>query len=211
MSAMLNFFKDPYRHLDRLAIIARTDKSSKKHNYTKVYASFFDSLKDKRINFLEIGVQFGYSIKLWESYFRKANLHFIDIDFSYLIYQPKKAHLHRADQANQGQLIHVVEQIAGGIDILIDDGGHTMEQQQTSFRTLFPYVKPGGLYIIEDLHTSYWSAYRGNTLMTTVEFLKKEVDALNHPRESEIFSLSFYNSLCVIVKNSSSKSGSANK
>jgi hypothetical protein len=59
-----------------------------------------------------------------------------------------------ADQANRHQLQSFIDANGGEFDIIIDDGGHYMKQQQVSFGFLFPFVKPGGLYIIEDLHTS---------------------------------------------------------
>lgn len=194
-----------YRKLDRLAIEAGTDKSSLHHDYMRIYASHLHERRRKAFNFLEIGVKFGYSIHLWESYLRKAHLHFIDIDLSYLIYKPKRAQLHRADQEDEAQLKKVMESIQGGLDIVIDDGGHTMQQQRVSFETLFPYVNPAGLYIIEDLQTSYSNAYGGNTSESMVEYLKRKVDDLNQKRDLEIASLTFYPKLAVVEKRSSSK------
>lgn len=206
--SLLNRFRDAdaaYRKLDRLAIEGGTDKSSLHHDYTRIYASLLHPHRRKALNFLEIGVRFGYSIRLWESYFSKARLHFIDIDLSYLIYKPKRAQVHRADQENAIQLKKVMESIPGGLDIVIDDGGHTMDQQRVSFETLFPYVNPRGLYIIEDLQTSYSETYGGNTSDSMVEYLKRKVDDLHQNREREIASLTFYPKLAVVEKRSSSK------
>ena len=47
------------------------------------------------------------------------------------------------------------------VDILIDDGGHTMRQQIVTFEEMFDFVKDGGVYLCEDLHTSYWKSYGG--------------------------------------------------
>ncbi len=49
----------------------------------------------------------------------------------------------------------MLDKLAGPIDILIDDGGHEMHQQITSFNYLFPHMRVGGLYFLEDLETSY--------------------------------------------------------
>jgi hypothetical protein len=65
--------EDPdYSLLDALALASGTDKSSAGHNYTKIYAKYFASLKDKPIKFLEIGIFQGNSVKMWEDYFSEA-------------------------------------------------------------------------------------------------------------------------------------------
>lgn len=179
-----------YNYFDNLAIEAQTDKSSNGHGYTKIYVDYFAHLRDKPIKFLEIGIDNGYSVKLWENYFVNAELHFMDITLERLKYSPKKSEFHLLDQANVSQLINFVNETGGQFDVIIDDGGHTMEQQINSFVTLFPTVKSGGLYIIEDLHTSYWKSYGGSggeftgtpksNQNSTTEFLKKLVDDVNY-------------------------------
>jgi len=65
-------------------------------------------------------------------------------------------------------------------DIIIDDGGHTMNQQKTSFLNLLSLVRPGGIYVIEDLETSYLKEFGGGYLKpsSTVSFLKTFIDEL---------------------------------
>ena len=75
----------------------------------------------------------------------------------------------------------------GPVDVIIDDGGHTMNQQKTSFKVLFPYLKSDGVYIIEDLHTSYWRYYLKGTErvlcydspQTTISYIKYLIDCVN--------------------------------
>ena len=114
-------------------------------------------LEDKPIKFLEIGIFEGASVKLWEEYFKNADLHFIDITFQNIKHFSNRSHYHLCDQENPESLQAFIQKTGGDFDLIIDDGGHTMKQQITSFVTLFPYLKSGGIYIIEDLHTSYWS------------------------------------------------------
>ncbi len=219
-----------YYDLDRLALEAEADKGSFYHNYTKIYSQYFAPIRNQNLKILEIGVWQGASVRLWEGYFPNADLHFIDIDYSHLTYMPSRAHLHICDQSNVSQLKSFVQKTGGDWDIIIDDGGHTMEQQQVSFKTLFPYLRSGGMYIIEDLHTSYWKEYGGKggqmhpaaARDSTTEFLKRLIDDINyvgartakanhdtdlHSISSEltgyrnkILSLTFYDSLCIIVK-----------
>lgn len=222
-----------YQHLDRLALKIDpnliTDKCSRWHNYTKIYALYFGPIKEKRLKFLEIGIYRGSSVKLWENYFKNAELHFIDVSLDNAVYFSQRAHYHIADQTNPDQLINVMKETGGEFDIIIDDGGHTMTQQIVSFQTLFPYLKRGGMYIIEDLHTSYWSDHYGGGgsiehpkagAGTAIQFLKDLIDDINYPGartmrannvsgvpegelniyRKKILGIHFYDSLCIIIK-----------
>jgi len=221
--------QEEYLYLDNLALECKTDKSSAFHDYMEVYADYFAPLKDQPITFLEIGISFGNSVKMWDRYFTKANLHFIDNTTSQIKYFSPTAHYHYLDQENIQVLSEFARSIPSGFDVIIDDGGHTMSQQKNSFIALFPHVKSGGLYIIEDLHTSYWKDFfggSGNLLKsgpgTAVGFFTDLVDDLNYTgalttsasfrRLSEeekskltdyqknIYSISFYKSMCFIRK-----------
>jgi len=220
--------RQEYQYMDQLALRARTDKSSAFHNYTEIYSQYFAELKDQPITFLEIGIQRGYSVKLWEDYFPNANLHFIDISADLLEYRSKRSPYYFLDQGNKAALQALADEI-GKFDVVLDDGGHWMHQQIASFQALFPYVKSGGLYIVEDLHTSYWWFYGGHGSPenprkgpgTAVEFLKDLVDDLNftgarsecadHNKfspglgslteyQKDIYSIHFYGSVCIIRK-----------
>lgn len=212
-----------YRALDNLAVNAGADKGSNGHNYTQVYASYFSPIKNKPIKFLEIGIYKGASVRLWENYFENAELHFMDISLALVEYVSPRSHYHVIDQENEGDLGRFIEQTGGEFDVIIDDGGHTMRQQITSFCALFPHVQSGGMYIIEDLHTSYWDGWGQEcSPMTTIEFLKRLVDDINTVgarsgrashlnidpalRQSltlyqeSILAIHFYDSLAIIIK-----------
>jgi hypothetical protein len=223
-----------YLYLDSLALATDPNRTSGKgsnwHNYTEVYAKYLAPLCSKPIKFLEIGIFEGNGVKLWEAYFPYAELHFIDITFSRVKYFSPRSFYHLADQADANQLRAVINNIGGGFDVIIDDGGHTMQQQIVSFKTLFPYVKSGGLYIIEDLHTSYWNSYGGDGSFdnpkagptTCIGFLKNLIDDVNYvgartlsadhnkvspalqmtltEYQKDIYSMHFYDSLCIILK-----------
>ena len=83
------------------------------------------------------------------------------------------------DQANRGFLRELREEI-GHIDIVIDDGGHTMIQQITTFEELFPFISETGIYLVEDLHTSYWKEYGGGYLRngSFIEYIRKIIDGI---------------------------------
>lgn len=229
-SIFLEKEKKAYDYLDKLALESGTDKSSIFHNYTKVYASYFDPIRDLDLKFLEIGICRGESVKLWEKYFVNSELHFIDINPDTVVYHSSRSFYHYIDQSNFSALQKFAQNLGYTFDIIIDDGGHTMEQQIVSFLALFPFVSSGGFYIIEDLHTSYWKAYGGFGQVgqpvagpgTCTEFLKKLVDDLNYTAgvttcadfekipptlkkdlnafQASIDSMHFYQSICIIRK-----------
>lgn len=218
-----------YQRLDNLAFC--TDKRSGLHNYTEAYAEFFAPLKNLPIRFLEIGVGGGGSALLWDQYFPSAEIHMMDNNsVVYGCEIPERIKIHIVNQADRKALAAFAETIGGPFDVIIDDGGHTMEQQIASLETLFPFIKPGGLYIIEDLATSYWLAFGGYGMPgspksgegTTIQFLKELVEDLNftcgidgladwkrtqlhqarftNSFQSSIHSMHFYKGLCIIRK-----------
>jgi hypothetical protein len=213
-----------------------TDKGPSWHNYTPIYESYFQEIKDKSIKFLEIGFLSGASARVWDEYFQhsETKLHFIDIDRNCYHHMKKlspRCSLHLVDQANKDALRDFTNLVGGDFDIIIDDGGHTMIQQITSFEALFPFLKKGGVYIIEDLHTSYWAKWgsAGSTENpkasnnSAIRFIQNLIDDLNYSGartecadkakcssslqetfniyQKDIKSMHFYTSLCFIFKN----------
>ncbi len=139
--------------LTKLADKYEADKGSKRHYYTEVYEYFFWPMKNKARKICEIGIAQGASTNMFRDYFPDAVIYGIDIlDRFWLNSNAIKTFV--ADQANRKQLKNFIDAYGDNFDIILDDGGHTMEQQQVSFGYLFKYLKPGGYYIIEDVHTS---------------------------------------------------------
>ncbi len=161
--------------LDAIALKHGTDKSSAVHNYTRYYERYFEPLRDQAIKLLEIGVAEGYSLKTWEEYFPKGNIVGMDNKDCSLAGGGRISIL----QGNQGNKKHL-KQITGmcnNFDIIIDDGSHINKHMVMTFETLFPTLKPGGLYIIEDLHTCYWGHGFGRP--TLPKRLKQLIDEVN--------------------------------
>ncbi len=180
---------------DQLSVLAQkygTDKSPITHNYTPIYHFYFKNIRYNTIKFLEIGFFRGGSARMWEKYFQNAELYFIDVRYHkferYGQDLSERCHFYKVNQENANQLKAFIIKTGGNFDIIIDDGGHSMRQQITSFEVLFPAVKSGGLYIIEDLHTSYWKKFGGygtisepkSGIGTTMQFLKDRLDDVNH-------------------------------
>lgn len=139
---------------DKGTISPSTGHHGPRLHFTTIYHKYLDSIREKELNFLEIGIGSGPSLKMWYDYFPNSKIHAIDI-VPNKQHENEKVTTYIANQQNRDSLKSVMEQI-GPVDVIIDDGGHMMGQQQVSFGYLFKYLKSGGLYFIEDLHTSYW-------------------------------------------------------
>lgn len=153
-------------------------------HYLPLYHRYFDKYRNigRKISILEIGVQNGGSLDMWNKYFGPDNCDIYGVDID-----PKCAQLQRdnikifiGDQGDSNFLNSLKEKIPQ-LDIIIDDGGHTMKQQILTFQLLFSHVKPDGIYLCEDTHTSYWSAFGGKLKdpSTFIEYSKNCIDDIN--------------------------------
>lgn len=130
--------------------IFNTDKYS--HGFIEIYEPYFRELKNVK-NILEIGIYEGESLKYFSNFFSEATIHGIDI-IDKKEYNTDKIKTYIVNQEDRSQLNNFLNDVDINFDIILDDGGHTMKQQQVSFGMLFKRVNSGGLYILEDLHTS---------------------------------------------------------
>jgi hypothetical protein len=142
------------KKLDEIAIECNTDKSSISHNYTESYENHFEKIRFNNLKVLEIGIQNGFSLKMWKEYFENSTIVGIDLtDLSHL--KEDRVEIEVGNQSDEYFLRKVSER-HGPFDIIIDDGSHKSVDIRKSFYCLFPLLKSGGYYAIEDLHTNYW-------------------------------------------------------
>lgn len=182
-------------------------------HYFDIYDRHFSKYRNKKIVILEIGVSEGGSLQMWKNYFgSKAVIFGIDIDPRCKDLEEENIKIYIGSQSDRLFLRSVLEEIPP-IDILIDDGGHSMNQQIISFEELFKYVKNDGVYLCEDLHTSYWANYSGGHKRkgTFIEYSKNFIDYLNayHSEQKSlqvndftktVDSIHYYDSIIVIEK-----------
>lgn len=149
------------------------------------YLPFYDSIlapyRGKPIRMLEIGVFQGGSLDLWRTYFGPdAVLYGIDIDPACAARRTPPNEVRIGSQADPKFLKAVVAEM-GGVDIVLDDGSHVAAHQRTSFGVLWPLLNVGGLYIIEDLHSSYWPKWGGGLRRpgSGVELVKSLIDDMH--------------------------------
>jgi demethylmacrocin O-methyltransferase len=147
---------------NRLDIDKGTVCTTGPHGYTETYHELFEPLLGMPIKMMEIGVydpRFpGGSIKLWDEYFPQLWFIGMDINPEAKKFDKDNIHIFIGNQNNKQDLIECMYMFGDDFDIIIDDGSHYGEHILTSFKNLFPYVKPGGYYIIEDLHCVYTHA-----------------------------------------------------
>lgn len=148
--------------LCQLGFKYKTDKTPLlNHQYTPFYHSLFKDKRDKVKKVLEIGIgdiqimQYegyitGASVFMWRDYFPNAEIYACDIKKSQ-IFQEDRIHTFEVDQSQSNQLFWLIDQIGRDFDLIIDDGSHITDHQIISARALIPFVKKGGVYIIEDV------------------------------------------------------------
>ena len=136
-----------------------TDKGTEfdgQHNFTSVYYENLNHLKNESLNILEVGIFNGSSVKMWRDFFSNSTIYCCDIVpqfFQSLQNEPRIVSF-QTDQSNRKILKETINNLSVKFDIIIDDGSHQIDHQQLTLGILFPYLKPNGYYILEDLHTS---------------------------------------------------------
>lgn len=141
--------------LDQISINEGTDKSSVYHNYTRYYEKHFSIFRNKSINLLELGVKDGASLRVWKKYFNKGNIVGIDLLEECSKFKEERIDVFIGKQQDPNLLLKVGKKYKDGFDIIIDDASHHNKFTIASFKNLFNFLRPGGIYAIEDLHCSY--------------------------------------------------------
>jgi cephalosporin hydroxylase len=183
-------------------------------HYFDVYELYFSKYKGEKLNILEIGISHGGSIQLWKKYFgEQVQIFAVDINPECEKLEEENTTIFIGSQSDPVFLKEIMQKMPP-LDIIIDDGGHTMDQQKISFEHLYPKVKDGGLYIVEDTHTSYWYEFHGGykNPNSFIEYSKDLIDSLyeghieNEPRvkandiTKNINCITFFDSIVVFEK-----------
>lgn len=199
-------------------------------SYIPVFERSLIQYRDQPITMLEIGVLNGGSLELWAKYFSNARLILgcdTNPDCANLRFDDPRIHLAIGD-ATQEAVAERLARLSPTFDLVIDDGSHQSRDIIRSFAHIFPRLAEGGLYVIEDLHASYWQQYEGGLFYpySSMSFLKRLADVINYehwgvtwPRTqlfdaiskqlgvsfdeqvlASIHSVEFVNSICLIRK-----------
>ncbi len=180
--------------------------SIKHSTYFDIYDKLFSPYAGKKIVFVEVGVLNGGSLFMWRDFFG-ANARIIGIDFSPLAkkWEEDGFEIFIGNQSDEKFWDNFKEEV-GSIDILLDDGGHTYEQQVVTAESMIPAIKDGGLLVVEDTHTSYMQEFGAPSNQSFISYSKNIVDGINYrfglfntnkPSEKNIHSVSFFESFVV--------------
>ncbi|MER7174664.1 class I SAM-dependent methyltransferase [Streptomyces mesophilus] len=172
------------------------------------------------MNLLEIGIggynragQGGASLRMWKHFFPNAQIFGVDIEDKSFVDQDRITTF-IGDQSDPASLTSIAEKI-GTLDVIIDDGSHRSPHVITTFETLFPLLRDGGIYAVEDTQSSYWPEWMGsedlNAPNTSMGLLKRLTDGLNYEEfvtedyepsytDLNIVGMHFYHNLVIIEK-----------
>lgn len=209
------------RELNEIGKSYGTDKSNDYHNYLNKYEFFIRKWENEPITVLELGVFKGGSIKTWESYFKKAIIYGVDIDEKCKCYENDRCKILIQDLSSEKTLAKLTELHP---QIIIDDASHIWSHQIKAIFQLFPKLAHGGVFIMEDLVTSFSTGraleYR-DSCVSTYEFLsaiaevvasgeylettnqKKEIYLLREEIEmiaQQVELISFIKGSCILIK-----------
>lgn len=150
-------------------------------HYFPVYEELFRRYQNRTCTVLEIGCDKGGSLQLWKRYLGPyAQIVGLDINPECKIAEEEQIQIEIGSQSDPEVLASLIQRYAP-FDIVIDDGSHRMGDIAITFRQLFQHVGLDGLYIVEDLHTAYWTSFEGGLGQENsfIEFSKKVIDAIH--------------------------------
>lgn len=204
--------------------------SDKWSSYLREYDALFSPRRKQAVRLLEIGVQNGGSLEIWAKYFAAAPILLgcdIDPKCAELAYDDPRIALVVGD-ATSPETAARISELCPVLDIVIDDGSHASRHIVQAFMRYFPRLADGGIYVVEDLHCSYWDRFGGGLFdpYSSIAFFKRLVDVVNHEhwgveRESAdvlagilarhgcaedaaslagVHSVEFVNSMCIVRK-----------
>jgi hypothetical protein len=172
-------------NLEWLTHFYRTDKGAGSHGYASIYDEHFRSRRKSTRRLLEVGIggyddetRGGASLRVWQRYFPKAEI--VGIDLYPKAINGVRIRVETCDQGDNRQMLSLAER-HGPFDIVIDDGSHIGRHTIGAFYALFPALRDGGIYVIEDLHTSYDAEFEGGAPGlpgTGIALVKHLLDAL---------------------------------
>jgi hypothetical protein len=159
------------------------------HRYTPHYERHFGHLRDRELVVLELGIggyarerAGGASLRMWKRFFPRAQVVGVDIEDKSFV-REKRIAAYQGSQTDRRLMRRIVKRF-GPPTIVIDDGSHRPAHVIKSFEILFPMLADDGLYVIEDIQTSYWPQWKGSLDLddptTSMAMVKRLLDGLNH-------------------------------
>ena len=183
--------------------------SLKCDTYFQTYEDLFESYTNKNITFVEIGVLHGGSLLMWREYFGpKARIIGIDLNPKALELKKEGFEIFIGSQSDKQFWIDFYKKV-GNIDILLDDGGHSNDQQIVTFAESLLNINDGGLLVTEDVHTSYFKKFGNPSKFSFINYSKYLINVINsrfletkiktnNIFRRKIYSITYFNSIVAI-------------
>lgn len=215
-----NFYDNLCSHVDELTemekafLTGRHNRSFKWLNYFEIYNRHLAKYIGKEVTILEIGVNKGGSLQIWKEVFgSKARIIGVDITPECKMLEEEQIEIYIGSQEDR-EFLRALKKDIGRVDVLIDDGGHYMQQQIITFEELFDLVDENGVYICEDTGTSYnptkyhsgykkegtWVEYSKNFIDYIHAFFSQEKEFTVNEYSKSMHSIHYYAGVCVIEK-----------
>jgi hypothetical protein len=156
------------------------DILSVKHStYFQVYEELLIKFKNKPITFVEVGVSNGGSLFMWRKFLgTQARIIGIDLNPIAKKFEEDGFEIFIGSQSDELFWINFFKEV-GQIDVLLDDGGHSNEQQIITLNSCIRNIKDDGLLIVEDTHTSYMPAFGNPSKFSFINYTKYLIDLIN--------------------------------
>ena len=203
---------DFYKNSDLYKLYQNSPYRSVKHSgYFQVYEQIFRNFIDSKFTFVEVGIHNGGSLFMWREFFGKdARIIGIDLNPKAKQFEKYGFEIFIGDQSSKKFWSNFYNEV-GNIDILLDDGGHTYEQQIVSVVSSIDFINNNGMIVVEDTHTSYIKKFGYPSKHTFINWAKKLIDNINSRSEDVtvqnpifkniIHSIEFFESIVVFKVN----------
>lgn len=176
-------------------------RSIKHSTYFETYDALFARYRGKPITFVEIGVLGGGSLFMWREFFGpQARIVGIDLNPNAKKWEAEGFEIHIGSQSDERFWREVVAAV-GPMDVVLDDGGHTFEQQIVTTEALIDNIADGGMLVVEDTHTSYMRGF-GSRHYSFMKYVARMMDRINRrfhgiegPAELRVWSVQVFESI----------------
>ena len=153
-------------------------KSVKHSTYFEIYDELFSRYRNKKITFVEIGVLGGGSLFMWREFFGpQARIIGIDLNPNAKKWEEHGFEIYIGSQSDKNFWSGFISNV-GPVDAVLDDGGHTYEQQIVTTEMLLTLINDNGMLVVEDTHTSYMNEF-GPKRYSFVNYTKNMIDKIN--------------------------------
>jgi hypothetical protein len=168
------------RKLEIYRAYKRSKYLSVKHSsYFHVYETLLGRYRGTNLTFIEIGVLNGGSLFMWRDYFGPtARIIGVDANPGAKKWENDHFEIFIGDQSD-GKFWDRLFSIVGDVDVVLDDGGHTNDQQIITTEKCIPHIRDGGILIVEDTHASYQKSFGNPSKYSFINYCKMVIDAIH--------------------------------